>query len=64
LTNSRITFTGAKVNQLKESMAVSHLKRNPIFDGQMTEFSIKNPNKLIFNRVLGHKLDCPGEGQW
>jgi len=45
-------------------MAISQLKSNPVFDGQMTEYSIKNPNKLIIDRVLGHKLDCPGSGQW
>lgn len=30
----------------------------------MTEESLKNVNKLIFQRYLGHKNLIPGSGQW
>jgi hypothetical protein len=45
-----VELSGAKEEQLKESMAVRQMNRVPILDGKMTEKSLENTNKLIFER--------------
>ena len=53
-------------NQLKEGLkgraAKAHTQNTE--EGRINKINDSDRQKLIFDRILGHKLDIPGSGQW
>ena len=43
---------------------MKQMNKQPIFDGKMTEQSIKNTDQLIFSRQLGYQSLMKGLAQW